>query len=358
MNGIEARFAMRLGAFALDAAFTAPGHGVTALFGQSGSGKTSVLRCLAGLERAPHGLLRVNGAWWQDEEQDHFLPTHRRPIGYVFQEASLFAHLSVRANLEYGLKRVPEHRRRVAFDQAITLLGVAALLGRSPARLSGGERQRAAIARALLTSPRLLLMDEPLAALDARSKDEILPYLERLHDELEIPVIYVSHSPQEVARLADHMVLMEGGQVRAQGTLAEITTRLDLPLARSDDAEAVVETAVTAHDEVFHLTYLDFPGGRFSVPRQDLTPGTRVRLRVHARDVSVALTQPHGSSILNAFPARVTALREASRGHAMVRLDAGGTPLLAHITAKSVAQLGLACGTQVYAQVKSMALPD
>jgi molybdate transport system ATP-binding protein len=358
MSDIEARFALQLGAFALDAAFTAPGRGVTALYGQSGSGKTSVLRCLAGLERAPQGWLRVNGSWWQDEEQDYFLPTHRRPIGYVFQEASLFPHLSVRANLEYGQRRVPAERRRVAFDQAVTLLGVAPLLDRGPARLSGGERQRVAIARALLTSPKLLLMDEPLAALDARSKADILPYLEHLHTELSVPVIYVSHAPEEVARLADWLVLLEDGRVRAEGALAELMTRLDLPLARGDAAEAVIEATVGAHDEQFHLTYLDFPGGRITAPREDLAVGARARLRVSARDVSLTLAPHSGSSILNVFPVRVTGLAEERPGQVMVRLDAAGAPLLARVTAKSVAQLGLTVGMQVYAQVKGMALLD
>jgi molybdate transport system ATP-binding protein len=353
---IEARFALRLGAFMLDCAFTAPGRGVTALYGPSGSGKTSVLRCLAGLERAPQGVLRINGACWQDEEQEYFLPTHRRPIGYVFQEPSLFPHLSVRANLEYGQRRVPRHERRVAFDQAVALLGVAPLLDRGPAKLSGGERQRVAIARALLTSPRLLLMDEPLAALDARSKTEILPYLERLHAELSFPVIYVSHAMEEVARLADHVVFMEEGRVRAEGPLAELMTRLDLPLAREDAAEAVVEATVAAHDEQFHLTYLDFPGGRITAPRGDLAVGARARLRVYARDVSLVLAPQRGSSILNVFAVRVTGLAEERPGQVIVRLDAAGTPLLARVTAKSVAQLGLAVGMQVHAQVKGMAL--
>lgn len=356
MNAIEARFAVRLGAFALDCAFRAPGRGVTALYGHSGSGKTSVLRCLAGLERAPQGMLRVNGAWWQDEEQGYFLPTHRRPIGYVFQEPSLFAHLSARANLEYGLRRVSEHERRVAFDQAVALLGVAPLLDRSPAKLSGGERQRVAIARALLTSPRLLLLDEPLAALDARSKADILPYLERLHTELSVPVIYVSHAPEEVARLADWLVLLEDGRVRAQGALAELMTRLDLPLARGDAAEAVIEATVSAHDEQFHLTYLDFSGGRITVPRGDLAVGARVRLRIYARDVSLTLALQTNTSILNVLPVRITDLAEERPGQVIVRLDAAGVPLLARVTAKSAAQLGLAAGAQVYAQVKGMAL--
>ena len=358
MIGTDARFTMSLGAFQLDAAFCAPPRGVTVLFGPSGCGKTSVLRCLAGLERAPKGWLRVNGAWWQNEEQDHFLPTYRRPIGYVFQEPSLFPHLSVRANLEYGQRRVPGSNRRVAFDRAVTLLGVAPLLDRRPVRLSGGERQRVAIARALLTSPKLLLMDEPLSALDTRSKDDILPYLERLHTDLSIPVIYVSHALEEVARLADHLVLMENGQVRAQGPLSELMTRLDLPLAYGDAAAAVIEATVAAHDEKFHLTYLNFPGGRITVPREDLPVNARVRLRVYARDVSLVLAPQEGSSILNVFAVYISGCTEERPGQVIVQLDAEGTPLLARVTAKSIAQLGLAPGALVFAQVKGMALLD
>ncbi|MDD2873156.1 MAG: molybdenum ABC transporter ATP-binding protein, partial [Azoarcus sp.] len=221
IDGIQARFRLDYSAFALDVDLQLPGRGVTALFGHSGSGKTTCLRCVAGLERAPQGRLIVNGEHWQDTDAGIFVPTHERAIGYVFQEASLFPHLSVRRNLEFGMKRVAAATRRVAWDQAVELLGIGHLLDRMPERLSGGERQRVGMARALLTSPRLLLMDEPLAALDIRLKNEILPYLERLHDELDMPVLYVSHSPDEVARLADHVVLLDQGKVVAQGGLVE-----------------------------------------------------------------------------------------------------------------------------------------
>jgi molybdate transport system ATP-binding protein len=220
-DAIHARFKLDYTGFTLDVDLDLPSHGVTALFGHSGSGKTTLLRAIAGLERVPGGYLAVNGEVWQDDEQGIFLPTHQRPLGYVFQEASLFAHLNVRRNLEYGLKRVPEQQRRVSLDKAIELLGIGHLQERMPNALSGGERQRVGIARALAVSPQLLLMDEPLAALDLKRKGEILPYLERLHDELDIPVLYVSHSPDEVARLADHLVLMENGQVLASGALTE-----------------------------------------------------------------------------------------------------------------------------------------
>jgi molybdate transport system ATP-binding protein len=356
MSGLSARFRVSLGDFRLDAAFEAPGRGVTALFGHSGSGKTTLLRCLAGLERAQSGYLAVNGEIWQDEERGLFLPVHRRPLGYVFQEASLFPHLSVRRNLEYGWRRIPPARRQVGFDQAVDLLGIGHLLDRGPARLSGGERQRVAIARALLTSPRLLLMDEPLAALDLASKAEILPYLERLHDDLSIPVLYVSHAPDEVARLADHMVLMERGRAVAAGPLRDMLARLDLPLAHGDEAGTVVDTTVGSHDEAFHLSRLDFPGGSITVGAVPHAVGHPVRLRIHARDVSLALEHPGQSSILNILPATVVEIADENPSQVLVRLDCAGTPLLARITRKSCALLGLEPGMGVFAQVKSAAL--
>lgn len=344
--------------FDLDVEFDLPGRGISALYGASGSGKTTVLRCLAGLERAPDASLVVAGDVWQDEARGLFVPAFRRPLGYVFQEASLFSHLSVRRNVDYGRRRVIEAERRVAVEKAIELLGIDHLFDRMPDHLSGGERQRVAIARALAASPRLLLLDEPLAALDLERKGEILPYLERLHEELEIPMIYVSHQPDEVARLADHLVLIDRGRVKASGPVGELLTRLDLSLAHGDTAGAVIETTVTAHDEVFHLTYLEFSAGRVSVPREDLPVGTRRRVRVLARDVSITLAPQTGTSILNVLPARVAGLQEERPGQVIVRLDAAGSVLLARITAKSVAQLELREGKAIYAQIKGMAMLD
>ncbi|MCU0767524.1 MAG: molybdenum ABC transporter ATP-binding protein [Gammaproteobacteria bacterium] len=352
---IDARFTGRLGGFALDAAFRAPAYGVTALFGPSGCGKTTLLRCVAGLERMA-GRLAVAGDIWQDDARGRFLRTHERPIGYVFQEASLFPHLSVRRNLEFGQARTAPADRRVRFAEVAELLGIVDLLDRRPAGLSGGQRQRVAIARALLTSPRLLLMDEPLASLDQISRDEILPFLERLHDELAMPVLYVSHSAEEVARLADHLVLLDAGRVRASGPIAELRARLDLARGTGSDADAIVDCRVAGHDDAFHLSYLDFPGGRVSVPRHDLPVGRAVRLRVLARDVSVTLAPQTGTSILNIFPAVVEELAEESAAQLLVRLGVGGTPLLARITRKSAALLDLAPGRAVYAQVKAVAL--
>jgi molybdate transport system ATP-binding protein len=277
-------------------------------------------------------------------------------VGYVFQEASLFPHLTVRRNLEYGLKRIPGSRRRVTFDQAVELLGLETKLDRLPGGLSGGESKRVAIARALLTCPRLLLMDEPLAGLDQKSKNEIIPSLDRLRKELDIPVFYVSHVLDEVARLADQMVLMEAGSVRATGPIGEVLTRVDLQIARGDDAQAVIDAEVDDYDDRYDLSYLRFAGGCFTVARRDFANGQAVRLRVLARDVSLTLEKQSSTSILNIFPATVENLADDSPAHVMVRLNAGGIPVLSRVTRKSVETLGLKPGKKLFAQVKSVAL--
>ena len=351
---IQARFNVALDAFTLDVNETFPKRGVTSLFGPSGCGKTTLLRAVAGLDRHDGGFLEVNGEVWQDE--DTFIPVHRRPLGYVFQEASLFDHLDVKANIHYGVRRTAVESRRVAVDRAIELLEVGHLLDRKPAALSGGERQRVAIARALAVSPQLLLMDEPLAAVDVTRKQEILPYIESLHRELEIPVIHVSHLPEEVARLADHLVLMDAGRVKAAGPAQDIFTRLDLPLAHERDAASIIEAEVSGHDDDFHLTRLAFNGGELLVARENLRKGSPVRLRVAARDVSLTLERQAGTSILNILPCTVDGLTRESEAQVTARLLLGDTPLLAGITHKSAHELELAPGKTVYAQIKSIAL--
>lgn len=351
---IEARFDAVLGDFRLQAAISAPATGVTALFGASGAGKTTVLRAMAGLAHHPGGRLSVSGEVWQDGRT--FMPPHRRPVGYVFQEPSLFEHLDVRGNVSFGYRRVAAARRRIDLDRAIELLDIKGLLGRRVQALSGGERQRVAMARALAVSPRLLLMDEPLAALDARRKAEILPYLEGLVRELDIPVIYVSHSADEVARLADHLVLLDSGRVLGSGPIAEMLTRPDLPMARGREAEAIIEARVRGFDESYSLNFLEFAGGTVMVPGAPLPAGAEVRLRVAARDVSLTLDMQQHTSILNIFEARVESLSPEGPAQVVVRLDLGGVPLLAHVTRKSAAVLGLEPGQRVYAQVKSVAV--
>ncbi|MCB1924448.1 MAG: molybdenum ABC transporter ATP-binding protein [Gammaproteobacteria bacterium] len=347
------RLAQR-GGFALDVAFSAPGRGVTALFGRSGSGKTTVLRCIAGLQRA-QGRCEINGESWQSD--DAWLAPHRRATGYVFQEASLFTHLSVRGNLTYGSKRRTGEASRISVEDAIGLLGLGALLERSPGSLSGGERQRVAIARALLSGPRLLLMDEPLSALDVDAKQKILPYLERVYNELDLPVLYVTHDPQEVARLADRVVLLEQGQVRSSGPVAGVMTSLRLPFAGFDNASAVLAGVVGGHDETFHLTFVTCGGNRFVIPRETLAVGAHTRLQVHARDVSITLNVHHDSSISNIIPVVIADTRDLDHGQVLLRLRLDdGQNLLARITRRSAIALGIREGMFVYAQIKGAAL--
>jgi len=351
---IEARFQIEREGFSLHVDLQLQARGITAIFGPSGCGKTTLLRAIAGLERAPQGYLRFGEQLWQDGNR--FVPPHRRPIGYVFQEPSLFAHLNVRRNIEYGLRRVRPEARRVSLDDAIELLGIAPLLQRRPTQLSGGEAQRVAIARALAVSPELLLLDEPLAALDDARRQEIMPYLESLHRELAMPVLYVSHARDEVARLGDHMLLLENGRVQASGPVDQLFARLDLALAHGPETESMIEAVVAAHDEHYALTYLDFPGGRFSVPRSRLPLGSPARLQIKARDVSITLQHQSHTSILNIFPATVDALQAENPSQITVRLLCGGVPLLARITRRSADELDLAPGASVYVQVKSVAL--
>ncbi|WP_455385265.1 molybdenum ABC transporter ATP-binding protein [Acidihalobacter prosperus] len=357
MRGLAFELRLQQGGFALDVALEAT-PGVTALFGRSGCGKSTTLRCIAGLQRG-QGSVRLNGDVWQDDARGIFLPTHRRPLGYVFQQPELFTHLSVRRNLEFGLRRTAAAQRRVAWDQAVTLLGVEPLLKRSVAHLSGGERQRVAIARTLLTSPRLLLMDEPLSALDGASKAAILPYLERLHRELDIPVIYVSHSPEEVARLADHVALMEAGHLVEHGPLPALLASGRLPLgSHAHDEGVIVDGTLETFDARTHLGTIRFADGNFRVGLENATPGAIARLRIHASDVSIAL-QDRGNetSILNIFPAQVAEIRGDGPTRT-VHLDLGQTTLLASLTHHSVEHLELREGQRVYAQVKAVALLD
>jgi len=343
--------------FRLEVDACLPARGVTAIFGHSGSGKTTLLRCIAGLERAATGRVTIDGEAWQNTERRLFVPTHRRSLGYVFQEASLFAHLNVRGNLEYGQRRIHDSEQRVSLEQTVELLGIGHLLERSVDRLSGGERQRVGIARALATSPKLLLLDEPLAALDQQRKQEVLPYLARLRDELGIPMLYVSHSLAEVSRLADHMLYLEAGRILANGPLSQVLTRGDLPLAHLEEAETALEGQLEHHDREFVLSYVRVPGGVLAVPLVDLPIGQPVRIGIQARDVSLAAEKPGRSSILNLLHGHVLErIDEPHSGHSLVRLELGGAVLLSRITRRSAVELQLTEGMAVYAQVKSVAL--
>ncbi len=354
---IEARLALRRPGFTLDVDLQLPAQGVSALFGPSGCGKTTLLRALAGLERAA-GRVALGPAVWQDDASNQWLPTHRRPLGYVIQDAALFPHLSVQGNLDYGRRRSAGHSTALA--PVITLLGITPLLARKPATLSGGERQRVAIARALATAPRLLLMDEPLAALDAERKAEILPYLERLHHELALPIVYVTHAMDEVARLADHLVLLRAGSVLAAGPLAELLARPDLPLARQDDAGVVITAKLLRHDSAYGLSLIGFAGGTLWLGQVAAAPGATVRARVLARDVSVSRLAPVQTSVQNILPVRLQSL-QAGHSTALLSLvmgdgDAGQTQLLARITRRSCDALALQPGNALFAQIKGVAL--
>lgn len=355
MSRIAVELAHQLGDFSLQLTFDAPGVGVTALFGPSGSGKTTLLRAIAGLERCQQGRVSINGEIWQ--QPGRFVPTHQRRLGYVFQEASLFSHLSVADNLTFGWRRLAPSERRLQPERAAQLLGLEGLLERRPERLSGGERQRVAIARALLNSPQLLLLDEPLSALDQQAKQTIVGYLQRLQDELGIPMLYVSHDPAEVAQLADYLLLLEGGRLTAAGRASELLTRLDLALARGTDAESVLDGFVSSHDAAFDLTWIGMSGGRIALPREAIPVGRHARVHVKARDVSITLRAHHDSSITNVLPARVAEARDISASQTMLRLTLeDGQPLLALLTRRSALALGLAPGMRVFAQIKGVAL--
>ena len=401
---ISARLTLARRDFTLDVSLQLPERGITALFGPSGCGKTTVLRALAGLERAA-GRVALGDDVWQDDATGQWQPTHRRPLGYVIQEAALFPHLDVRANLNYGRQRSGAERRPgngaaaagFALDQVVDLLGIAPLMARRPATLSGGERQRVAIARALATAPRLLLMDEPLAALDAPRKAEILPYLERLQRSLALPIVYVTHAMEEVARLADHLVLLDAGRVRAAGPLGELLAQLDLPLARQDDAGVVIAATVAEHDRTYGLSRVRFAGGSLWVGETAAAPGEAVRARVLARDVSVTRQAPLQTSVVNVLPVLLESV-QADRSTALLRLRvfdrvgdrmgdglgsgsgdglgdglgerlsapfdralgqvAGAAPvwLLARITRRSAEALALQPGDALFAQIKGVAL--
>ena len=351
---IDVDLRLERGGFRLAAEFEVPASGFTALFGPSGCGKTTLLRAIAGLEPAARGTLKVGQDIWQDDTRT--LPPHRRAVAYVFQQPVLFAHLGVQENLRYGMQRRRGSRAGLDFEQVVELLGLSGLLERRVPGLSGGECQRVAIAQALLSNPDLLLMDEPLSALDQASRSILLPYLDEMQRQLAIPVLYVSHALDEVARLTDRMVLMHGGQVVTSGGINELLTRLDLHMAHGRNAEAVIQASVHGHDTADQLTELRFGGGRLWVPRVDAPPGTPVRLRVRARDVSLALEPLQGTSILNSFPVQVSELVDDGPAQVMVRLVAGDAILLARVTRRSQRLLGIEPGKRLHAQVKSVAL--
>lgn len=356
---IEADFTLSLPGFSLEAKLELPIHGVTALFGPSGSGKSTLLRCLAGLSRPQRGRLVVNGEIWQDE--DRFLPPHKRPVGMVFQDAALFPHLNVRQNLAYGASRSKRGSRSVdtskADDDLIELLGIGHLLERRTEMLSGGEKQRVAIARALFSAPKLLLLDEPLAALDGARKGELLLYLDQLHRQLDIPVVYVSHAPEEVARLADHIVQLHDGRIQHSGSVMGVFPYLQQPLTHEEGIFTLLSGTIELHDSNDHLTQVSIGAHRLWVRYIDRPVGSPMRLRLLARDVSLSLDPgARESSILNTLRATVAGMEETAPGRTLVRLALNeGPELLSRITTRSARKLKLEIGQTVYAQIKGVA---
>ena len=344
------------GAFLLDTRFEA-GNGLIALFGRSGSGKTSLINIIAGLTKPQQGVVKIGDAILVDTARGVFVPRHRRRIGYVFQEARLFPHMTVRQNLLYGRWFAPRTDRREDVDHVIDMLGIGHVLDRRPGRLSGGEKQRVAIGRALLANPQLLLMDEPLASLDEARKAEILPYIERLRDEIRIPIVYVSHSMAEVSRLANTVVVLSDGKVAASGPAMDVLHQLNLvPLIGGAEAGAIVEATVERHDSQYGLTELKSRAGLWRLPHLDEPAGTRLRLRVHARDVMLAKSVPDDLSALNIFAGNVVDVGGESGPMVEVKLDCNSDVLIARLTRYSVERLGLAPGVKAYALVKSVAL--
>jgi len=350
---IECKIKVQLESFMLDANFSIPDRGITVVFGPSGSGKTTLLRAIAGLEKSDEGFLKIGDSVWQKGED--FLATHKRQIGYVFQDAALFDHLDVKGNLNFVIKRAIGLKED--FIESIhNLLEIKTLLNRKTTQLSGGERQRVAIARALLTNPKILLLDEPLSALDLKRKNEILPYLDSIHNDLEIPILYVTHSQDEMSRLADHLLLIEDGNIVGSGPVNDMLTRFDMPLSHGGDAVSIIEAEVLKRDSEFNLMHLDFLGGQFIVPDNSFPVQTKVRIRVVARDVSLTKSKQVDTSILNIFPAMVQEIVNEGEAQVMVRLQIKETILLACITRKSSYKLRLEKGSEVFVQVKSVAI--
>lgn len=331
-----------------------PTQGITALFGPSGCGKTTLLRALAGLDHHPQAVCHFANMVWQDSTV--FVPPHQRATAMVFQHANLFSHLTVLQNIEFAEQRVPADARKITKQQAVELLGLQDLLARSTRNLSGGERQRVAIARAVASSPELLLMDEPLSSLDKQSRLQILPVIEKLNRELNIPIIYVSHMLREVSRLADHMVLMHSGRVQASGPVQALLTQADVGLLFDEYAESIIEASVAEIDQQYKVAMLDSDAGRFCVLRDDLEVGQTYRLRIAARDVSISLSAAVDTSILNIFPAKVIDINNDGETQVIVRLALNQQTILARLSRKSAEALALEAHMPVFAQVKSVAL--
>ncbi len=363
MSNLHLKIKMSRPVFEMNLDLQLPGLGITAIFGPSGSGKTTLLRAVAGLEKNQVGRIQIGSHVWQDTQQGIDLPTWQRPLGYVFQESSLLPHLNVTDNLNFGLKRAEKSSGNAQSDAAmalkasIELLGIGSLLQRMPDQLSGGERQRVAIARAIAMKPKLLLMDEPLASLDTARRQEIFPWLTKLRDELKMPMLYVTHSTEEVTRLADHLVVLDQGQVKAQGPVGSVLTQVVNPVVVGEDAGALIEGCIGAVDTQWHLSRVDFEGGCVWMRNAGLPVGKAVRIRILARDVSLATTEPQNTSIQNQLRGHIQSITpDVHPSQVMVVLKCGAEEVLARVTKRAVDELALQVGMPVWAQVKSVAL--
>lgn len=341
--------------FSIEAAFDIPSRGVLGIFGHSGSGKTTILRCIAGLERDVQGQITVNGKKWMDGKRT--ISSQARNVGYIFQDSRLFPHLSVEANLEYGARRCRAvNGNAVKKEHLLELLNIGHLLSRKPHQLSGGEKQRVAIGRALLKNPQLMLMDEPLASLDATRKQEILPFLDRLHAELKIPMLYVSHSLGEVSRLCDHILVMEQGRIQFKGSIHDALVSPDSPLAKSENAAAILEGSVIITEKEFGLSTVQTHNGNRIVIQGQLPAGDQVRVRIQASDISLCKTAPVDTSILNIIEGKIAAVIEEHDAYILLQIDSLSDILLARISRKSYHELGLQPGSSVYMQIKAVSI--
>ncbi len=347
----------RSGGFELKVNFEFPEKGITVIFGESGSGKTTVLRCVAGLERGI-GSVKVGGDYWQNEQQNIFLPTWQRPLGYVFQEASLFPHLTALSNIEFAVKRTNSSNARERMETAIDLLGIRHLLQRRPAQLSGGERQRVAIARAVATEPRIMLFDEPLAALDFARKAEILPWLEKLRNELNIPMLYVTHSAEEVMRLADNLVVLQKGSLLAAGNIQDVLANVKVPISIGGDTGVLLKGKITEKYPQWHLLRFETESVSLILPdKGELSVGDSIRIRILAKEVSLTTSEMKDSSIQNSLKARVVDIVPENNAYdSLVQVNSNGQLIIAKLTNKAASELNIRPGSEVWVHFKSSAI--
>lgn len=358
MSNILGAFRLTKGNFTLDVEFDFPSSGITAITGASGCGKTTLLRCIAGLENAVIGDFHINGECWLDSQKNIFTPPNKRIVGYIFQDAALFPHMSVKQNLEYAYKRRNVDQHTIAWDDVIDSTGISKLVERNIGNLSGGEKQRVAIARALLSNPDILLMDEPVSSLDKKSRASITKLIGKIHNEHNIPIIYVSHDLEEISQLADRVMCIENGKVTDIGKVNDILSSFDKSFSHEETAHTIIQGEVVDYDRNYHLAKISFAGGSLFISSPSIKRNSNVKLQIYARDVSISIKKPTGTSILNIVQASIIEVcpKKDSHGQYIIKLDANDAILLAHITQRSLEDLKLEVGLGVYAQIKSVSV--